>query len=75
VIESRATILRLSLVASGIGMTFVADSSPPPAEVVVKPVSDLKLRAKAHLLWREEDENTPLVRALRQIAQASVRAQ
>jgi DNA-binding transcriptional LysR family regulator len=68
VIESRATILRLSLVASGIGLTFVADSSPPPPEVVIKTVADLKLRAKAHLLWREEDEATPLVRSLRELA-------
>jgi DNA-binding transcriptional LysR family regulator len=68
VIESRATILRLGLVASGIGMTFVADPSPPPAEVVKKAVADLRLTAKAHLLWREEDETAPLVRSLREIA-------
>jgi DNA-binding transcriptional LysR family regulator len=74
VLESRATILRLSLVASGIGMTFIADSSRPPAEVVVKPIADLKLRAKAHLLWREEDETTPLLRSLRELAQGSVGA-
>jgi DNA-binding transcriptional LysR family regulator len=67
VLESRATVMRLSLVASGVGLTFVADPAPPPPEVVVKPISDLKLRAKAHLLWRTEDEATPLVRSLRAI--------
>lgn len=68
VLESRATIMRLSLVAAGVGMTFIADPGPPPGEVVVKVVADLKLRAKAHLLWRAEDEPSPLVRSLRDIA-------
>ena len=73
VIESRSTVTRLSLVASGAGMTFVAASVSRSREVVIRPVTDLRALAKAHMAWRPEDERSPLLRSLREITRAARR--
>jgi DNA-binding transcriptional LysR family regulator len=72
VIESRSTMTRLSLVASGVGMAFVAGAANRPAQVVIKPISDLKIEARAYLAWRPEDESAPLLRSLRELTRESV---
>jgi DNA-binding transcriptional LysR family regulator len=73
VIESRSTVTRLSLVASGVGVAFVADSVPSTADVVVKRIADLKIEAKGYLSWRPEDEPSPLLLSLRERARAAAR--
>jgi DNA-binding transcriptional LysR family regulator len=73
VLESRSTATRLSLVASGVGMTFVAGAAARLRQVVIKSIADLKLEAKAFLAWRQEDESSPLLRSLREVTRASVR--
>jgi DNA-binding transcriptional LysR family regulator len=72
VIETRSTTTRLSLVASGVGVTFVAGGAGRPAQVVVKPLSDLKLEAKGYLSWRPEDQGSPLLRSLQEITREAV---
>jgi LysR family transcriptional regulator, benzoate and cis,cis-muconate-responsive activator of ben and cat genes len=67
VVESRSTATRLSLVASGVGMTFCAESWSRPRQVVTKLVSDLKVEAKGYLAWRPEDDSWPLLRSLSEI--------
>jgi DNA-binding transcriptional LysR family regulator len=73
VIESRSTLTRLSLVGSGVGLTFVAGSPRKPAQVVLRPVAGLELQARAHLAWRHEDEGSPLVKSLRELTRDAVR--
>jgi DNA-binding transcriptional LysR family regulator len=73
VLESRSTMTRLSLVASGVGMTFVAHAAARPAQVVIKVVTDLTLEAKGYLAWRSEDEGAPLVRSLREMTREATR--
>lgn len=74
VIESRSSVTRLSLVASGVGMTFVSEATPHARGLVVRNVADLKLEARAYLAWRQDDEASPLIRSLREITRAAVRA-
>jgi LysR family transcriptional regulator, benzoate and cis,cis-muconate-responsive activator of ben and cat genes len=73
VVECRSTTTRLSLVASGVGLTFIADSGSPPAHVRVKWVADLKVEAKAYLAWHPDGEPSPLLRSLLDITRAQTR--
>jgi DNA-binding transcriptional LysR family regulator len=73
VVESRSSVTRLNLVASGVGMTFVSETGPRSPEVVVRNVADLKLEARAYLAWRADEERSPLVQSLRELTRAAVR--
>lgn len=67
VVESRSTATRLSLVASGIGLTFSVDSWSHPRQVVTRRVVGLKADATGYLVWRPEDDAWPLLRSLREV--------
>jgi DNA-binding transcriptional LysR family regulator len=66
---------RLSLVASGMGLTFAVESAKAalPKQVVLRQLSDLRLESRAYLVWRSADEESPLLRSLRSVAQAARR--
>ena len=74
VIESRSSATRINLVASGVGMTFVAEAASRSRQVVVRNVADLKIEARAYLAWRHDEESSPLVQSLRELTRAAVRA-
>jgi DNA-binding transcriptional LysR family regulator len=73
VVESRSTATRISLVASGVGMTFCVNSWPRPRQVVTKAVIGLNVEARGYLAWRPEDESWPLLSSLREVIRDAVR--
>jgi len=66
---------RLSLVASGMGLTFAVESAKAalPKQVVLRQIADLRLESRAYLVWRSAEEKSPLIRSLRSVAQAARR--
>ncbi|HTB57467.1 MAG TPA: LysR family transcriptional regulator [Polyangia bacterium] len=73
VVESRSSVTRLNLVASGVGMTFVSEAAPRSPQVVVRNVADLKIEARAYLAWRADEARSPLIQSLRDLTRAAVR--
>jgi DNA-binding transcriptional LysR family regulator len=69
-LEARSTSTRLSLVASRMGLTLVTESTrlQVPKQVVLKPLSDVKIELRTWLLWRAADERSAVLRSLREIA-------
>lgn len=74
VVESRSSATRLSLVASGVGLAFVSQTTPHSAQVVVRQVTDLKVEARAYLAWRPDEEDAPLIVSLRGLTRAAVKS-
>jgi DNA-binding transcriptional LysR family regulator len=72
VVEARSSASRLGLVAAGMGLTFVLESSRliVPRRVVLRPVSDVQLTVQSVLAWRAQDETAPVVQSLREAALA-----
>jgi LysR family transcriptional regulator, benzoate and cis,cis-muconate-responsive activator of ben and cat genes len=73
VVESRSTATRLSLVASGIGLTFSVDSWSRPRQVVTRRVAGLKADVRGYLVWRPDDDAWPLLRSLREVIHDATR--
>jgi DNA-binding transcriptional LysR family regulator len=76
-LEARSSAeARLSLVASGVGLTFALASAAAalPPQVRLRPVVDLQVDGRAHLVYRARDEALPLIRAVRKTAQEVRRA-
>jgi len=59
--ESATDATRLSLVASGLGLTLVVESASAsrPRRVVLRRFEDASLRVEALLIWRAVDERAP----------------
>jgi len=66
---------RLSLVASGMGLTFCVESAGAalPPQVVLRPLSGLRLEGRAYLAWRASDTARPLLRSLRAVTRKVLR--
>jgi DNA-binding transcriptional LysR family regulator len=76
VVEARSTATRVGMVAAGMGLTFVLESTRTllPPNVVLRPVSDLPLTVDSVLAWRREDVGSPVLRSWREIVQSVARA-
>lgn len=68
-VEARSSAMRIAMVAAGMGITFVLESTAPsiPRGVVLRPVSDFQLTFDSVLTWRAADERSVLLRSLREI--------
>lgn len=55
----------LTLVSAGVGITFAQESSAQftkPMNVALRPIEDLKLKARLSVMWRQDDKS-PLVQS------------
>lgn len=66
---------RLSLVASGMGLTFALESNQThlPPRVLLREVSDLRIDGNAYLVCREEEAHAPAIRLVRKLTRAARR--
>ena len=68
-VEARSSAMRIAMVAAGMGITFVLESTAPsiPRGVVLRPISDFQLTFDSVLTWRAADDESVLLRSLRGI--------
>ncbi len=76
VIEARSTATRIALVAAGMGLTFILESTRAllPASVVSRPISEVALTVDSVLAWRQEDAGSAILRSWREIVVGLARA-
>jgi DNA-binding transcriptional LysR family regulator len=72
VVEARSSTTRLGLVAAGMGVTALLEStrSVVPPGIVLRPLSDAPFAIQSVLAWRTEDDADRVVGSLRDIANA-----
>jgi len=71
-LEARSVQMRLAMVAAGLGVTVGIESmiATAPDDVVLRPLSDVRLTFDSVLSWRAADFGSPVLRSLREIAEA-----
>jgi DNA-binding transcriptional LysR family regulator len=76
VAEARSVAMRIAMVAAGMGVTIVLESTAPaiPKTLVLRPIADFDHTFDSVLAWRAADEDSALVRSLREIAGTAARA-
>ncbi len=75
-VEARSSAMRIAMVAAGMGVTIVLESTAPaiPSSIVLRPIADFRLTFDSVLAWRAADEGSVLLRSLREIAETVARS-